>query len=249
MSAYSDFAAVYDCLMSDVDYKARTEYLLKLFKKYGKVPTLLLDLACGTGGFSNQMALKGIEVIGADMSEEMLGIARENSAELGTDVLFLCQKAEELDLYGTVDGAICCMDSLNHITDIKKLKKAIGKVSLFLENDCLFIFDVNTVYKHENVLADNTFVIDEEDIYCVWQNEYDCQKRKTHITLDFFEKQEDGSYLRFGEDFCERAYTDEELTEILESCDFEIVEIFGDMTEKPPEDGCERKIYVVRKKG
>ena len=249
MSSYSDFAAVYDRLMSDVDYKKRTEYLLKLFEKYGKKPTLLLDLACGTGGFSNQMAKCDIEVIGVDMSEEMLGIARENSAELETDVLFLCQRAEELDLYGTVDGAICCMDSLNHITDIKKLKRAISNVSLFLEEDCLFIFDVNTVYKHENVLAENTFVIDEDGIYCVWQNEYKPEKLTTHIYLDFFAEQEDGSYLRFGEDFCERAYTRAELTEILESCGFEIVEIFGDMTEKSPAPDCEREIYIVKKKG
>jgi len=130
MESYSQFANVYDCLMSDVDYKKRTSYLLKLFKKHGKTPTLLLDLACGTGGFSNEMASRGIEVIGADMSEEMLSVAREKSAEQGLDVLYLCQKAEELDLYGTVDGAVCCMDSINHIVNLKNLEKAFCKVSL-----------------------------------------------------------------------------------------------------------------------
>lgn len=247
MSTYSDFALVYDRLMCDVDYKARTEYLLKLFKKYGKKPTLLLDLACGTGGFSNEMAKRGIEVIGVDMSEEMLGIAREKSAEEETDVLYLCQRAEELDLYGTVDGAICSMDSLNHITDIKALKKAASRVSLFLEEGCLFIFDVNTVYKHEKVLADNTFVIDEDGIYCVWQNEYDSKNLKTNIMLDFFVEEEDGSFSRYGEDFCERAYTHEELAEILKECGLEILEVFGDMSEKPLSDTDERAIYITRK--
>ncbi len=248
MSTYSDFALVYDRLMSDVDYKARTEYLLKLFKKYGKKPTLLLDLACGTGGFSNEMAKRGIEVIGVDMSEEMLGIAREKSAEEETDVLYLCQRAEELDLYGTVDGAICSMDSLNHITDIKDLKKAVSRVSLFLEEGCLFIFDVNTIYKHEKVLADNTFVIDEDGIYCVWQNEFKAEKLTTHIYLDFFTEQEDGSYLRFGEEFPERAYTHEELEDVLKESGLEILEVFGDMTEESPENDCEREIYVVKKR-
>lgn len=249
MEAYSDFACVYDRLMSDVDYKARTEYILKLFKKYGKAPTLLLDLACGTGGFSVQMAKRGVEVIGVDMSEDMLGIARENSADADTDVLFLCQKAEELDLYGTVDGVICCMDSLNHITDIKDLKKAISKVSLFLEEDCLFIFDVNTLYKHEKILAYNTFVIDEEGVYCVWQNEYDGKTKTTNIMLDFFVELEDGVYERFGEEFSERAYTREELSEILESSGFEVLAVLGDMTEIEPESCCEREIYIAKKKG
>jgi len=128
---YGNFAQFYDSLMYDVDYKKRTAYLLKLFSKYGKKPTLLLDVACGTGGFSNCFAKQGVEVIGADMSEEMLSLAREKSAELGNDILYLCQKAQELDLYGTVDGAVCCLDSLNHITDYKELCKALVKISLF----------------------------------------------------------------------------------------------------------------------
>lgn len=249
MESYSQFAAVYDSLMSDVDYKKRTSYLLKLFKKHGKVPTLLLDLACGTGGFSNEMAAKGIEVIGVDMSEEMLSAARENSAEAGYDVLYLCQKAEELDLYGTVDGVICCLDSVNHITDIKNLEKAFKKVSLFLEEECLFIFDVNSVYKHKEVLANNTFVIEQKGVFCVWQNEFLEKNLTTNISLDFFvEDTENGNYERFCEDFSERAYTDEELTNLLEKCDFSVEAIYGDLTEDSPTDTCERKIFVAKKK-
>lgn len=246
MSDYCDFACVYDRLMNDVDYKARTEYLLDLFKKYGKTPTLLLDLACGTGGFSNQIALKDIEVIGVDISEEMLGVARENSCTLGTDVLYLCQDACELDLFGTVDGAICCMDSLNHITDIKKLNKAIEKVSLFLEKDCLFIFDVNTPYKHENILGDNTFVIEDENIFCVWQNEYNAKESLTNIKLDFFIEQ-DGAYERYSEDFYEKAYTIEEIKEIAKKNYFDIVAVFDDMSENGLKENSERAIFVLKK--
>lgn len=247
MESYSQFAEFYDRLMSDVDYKKRSAYLLKLFKKFGKKPTLLLDLACGTGGFSNEMALQGIEVIGVDMSEEMLSVARENSAELNTDVLFLCQKAEELDLYGTVDGAICCMDSFNHITDIKDLKKAIERVSLFMEKDSLFIFDVNTPYKHKHILGDNTFVIEQDDIYCVWQNEYNEKTSTTDITLDFFVNDKDDIYSRFSEYFSERAYTNEELKDTLTVCGFDIVALYGDMTTDEPSEDCDRIIYIVRK--
>lgn len=246
MSSYSDFAFVYDALMGDVDYKAKAEFLLKLFKRHDKKPTLMLDLACGTGGFSNQFALKGIEVIGVDKSEEMLSVARENSGELQTDVLFLCQSAEELDLYGTVDGAVCCLDSLNHITDRKKLKTAIERVSLFLEKDRLFIFDVNTVYKHEKVLADNTFVLEEENIYCVWQNKYNKSKKSTDINLDFFIEQ-DNKYERFSESFSEKAYTEEELTYILTEAGFKVMALYNDYTEKPVDDTCERIVFVAQK--
>lgn len=246
MAGYSDFAFVYDSLMCEVDYSARAEYIYSLFEKHGKAPTLLLDLACGTGGFSTQMAQKGAEVIGVDMSEEMLSVARENAAELSLDILFLCQKAEELDLYGTVDGAICCLDSLNHITDIQSLKLAINRVSLFLEQGSLFIFDVNTPYKHREVLGNNTFVIEQENVFCVWQNELRACGRVTDISLDFFVEQ-DGVYERFSEDFSERAYSETELRAILEEAGFTVCAVYDDMTEQPLKDTSERAIFVAKK--
>lgn len=243
---YNFFAEVYDDLMYDVDYKKRTTYLMKLFKKYGNPPTLLLDAACGTGGFSCEFAKCGIEVIGVDMSEEMLSVAREKSMNEGRDILFLCQKLEELDLYGTVDGAVCCLDSLNHITDYNSLCKAIGKISLFLEKDKLFIFDVNTEYKHKEVLADNIFVIDRDYLYCVWANAFTNNKNITDISLDFFVK-EDKLYERFTEQFSERAYTPEELQKAIEKAGLQILNIFEDMTENPVNEKTERAIYVTRK--
>ncbi len=245
---YGNFSLVYDSLMYDADYKKRTAYLLKLFSKYGKKPTLLLDLACGTGGFSNEFAKQGIEVIGIDMSEEMLSVAREKSFDMGLDVLYLCQKAEELDLYGTVDGAVCCFDSLNHITDYKSFSKAIEKVALFLEKDCLFIFDLNTEYKHKCVLSDNVFVIENEDIYCVWANKYVEKNAVVDISLDFFAPlEEDGIYERFSEDFSERAYNNDEVKSACEKAGLEIIEIFDDLTENPLHDKSERAIFVTRK--
>ena len=135
---YNDFAYSYDILMNDVDYKKRTEYLCSLFNAFDRMPTLMLDLACGTGEFSNHFAKQGVSVIGVDVSYDMLSVAREKTAEAGNDILYLCQDAAELDLYGTIDGAICCLDSLNHITDYDRFCKAIGRVSLFLEKDRLF---------------------------------------------------------------------------------------------------------------
>lgn len=248
MKKYSQFANVYDLLMGDVDYKKRTAYLLKLFKKYGKKPTLLLDLACGTGSFSLEMAKEGIEVIGVDMSEDMLSVAREKATETNTDILFLCQKAEELDLYGTVDGAICCMDSLNHITDIKNLKKAIKKVALFMEADGLFIFDVNTPYKHEHILANETFVFEENEIFCVWQNKYNRKKGITDISLEFFEKTEKDKYVRYSESFSERAYTEENFRKILTESGFDTLTVLDDMTLKSPKQTCDRMIFVAKKR-
>lgn len=242
---YNDFAYSYDALMGDADYDGRAEYLCALFEKFDRAPTLMLDLACGTGEFSNRFAKQGVSVIGVDISYDMLSVAREKSAEQGNDILYLCQDAAELDLYGTIDGAICCLDSLNHITDYQKFCKAIERTSLFLEKGRLFIFDLNTEYKHREVLGNNTFVIDNDEVYCVWQNEYDGQNTVS-INLDFFVPDDD-IYYRAGESFCERAYTKDEIENALQKAGLEIVKIFDDMTQNAPSDTTERVTYVTRK--
>lgn len=240
--SYEAFASVYDVLMQDVDYKKRTEYLLEIFDRYDRKPTLLLDLACGTGSFAKEMLERGIDVIGVDASEEMLNIARENLPEC----LLLNQRAEELDLYGTVDGAICLMDSLNHITDYGDFCKAIERTALFLEKDRLFVFDVNTEYKHKNILGDNCFVIENDGVFCTWQNETD-ENFLTNIMLDFFVEGESGEYQRFSEDFSERAYTKPQIETALNKAGLEIVAVLDDMSFKEQKETSERLYYVTRK--
>lgn len=243
---YSQFADFYDALTDDVGYEARSKYLCSLFEKFDRTPTLLLDLACGTGGFSREFAKKNISVIGVDISEEMLAVASDKNFEDGLDILYLCQDAAKLDLYGTVDGAVCCLDSINHITDFDTLCEVFKKVALFLENGRLFIFDVNTLFKHEQILGDNTFVIENDDIYCVWQNEYDASTRTTEILLDFFSREGD-LYSRSFESICERAYTDGEIKAALEKTGLSIVGVFGDMSTNAPASDEQRIIYVTRK--
>lgn len=243
---YSSFASFYDVFTENVEYKKRADYVCRLFKKYGKTPTLLLDAACGTGSFSVEFAKRGISVIGADISSDMLSVANDKKAEQGLDILLINSSLAELDLYGTVDGAVCLLDSLNHITDYRELSRSIKRISLFLEKDSLFIFDVNTEYKHEKVLADNTFVIESENVYCVWQNKYNAKRKLTDITLDFFEGEE-GAYTRYTEEFSERAYTDSELEKALKSAGLEILAVLGENTFKAPKNDCQRKFYVTRK--
>lgn len=247
MSSYNDFALFYDRFTTDVDYSARTDYLCEIFKKYDKMPTLLLDVACGTGNFSLEFARRGVSVIGTDISEDMLSCAREKSSNENADILFLCQAAQDLDLYGTVDGAVSCLDSINHITNYNTLKKALKKISLFLEKDRLFIFDVNTEYKQECVLGDNTFVLEEQDVFCVWQNEYDKRQKTTYINIDFFENKGNNSYKRYSENFCERVYSDEQLINALTAAGLRVEKIFGENSFKKPTKNTTRKIFVARK--
>ena len=243
---YNSFAKYYDILMSDVDYSARTDYILSLFDKFGGRPTRLLDLACGSGEFSNEFARRGISVTGVDISEEMLCIAQEKTEKQGNSILYICQPAQNLELCGRVDGPVCLLDSLNHITNYGELCEVFIKVSQFSEKNSLFIFDMNTPYKHSEVLADNTFVIEDEDVYCVWQNFLSDDGCTTDIILDFFEKDND-KYIRNSECFSERAYSEEEIVFALENAGFCVEAVLGDISDKAPKIDEERMFFVARK--
>lgn len=244
MPSYVSFAQFYDGLMEDANYQERCDYILELAKRHNHEMGLTLDLACGTGSLTRELCRRGIDVYGVDASSEMLCEAMQKSAEEGLDILFLKQKMQSLDLYGTINTCVCTLDSVNHMTSVEDVRKAFDRVGLFMDNDGLFVFDVNTVYKHQKVLADNTFVFENDKVYCVWQNSLE-DDDIVNITLDFFEE-EDGVYYRSGESFSERAYSDELLRNLLAEAGFEVEAVYGDMSFEKPEIDEQRAIYVAR---
>ena len=249
MGGYADFAAFYDRLTDDVGYPQRADYIAELLMEHGMKKGIVLDLACGTGSLTLELSKRGYEMIGVDASPDMLCAAQEKCAQAGAEVLFLCQPMEALDLYGTVNAAVCTLDSLNHITDPDTLREVLRRVSLFLEPGGLFVFDVNTPYKHREVLGNHTFVYVLEGLYCVWQNAYCAKDTSVEILLDFFEEKADGSYTRYGEQFAERAYSHEELCAFAQAAGLTLAGYYEEMTRTPPHADTERAIYVMKKEG
>lgn len=246
MPSYVSFAQFYDGLMEDANYKQRCDYILELAKRHNHEMGLTLDLACGTGSLTRELYKRGVDVYGIDASAEMLCEAMQKSAEEGLDIMFLKQKMQNLDLYGTINTCVCTLDSINHMTKLEDVRKAFDRVGLFMDNDGLFIFDVNTVYKHRKVLGDNTFVLENDKVFCVWQN---CPEENdvVNITLDFFEE-DDGVYYRSTENFCERAYSDAVLRDLLAEAGFEVEGVYGDMSFEKPQEDEQRVIYAARMK-
>ncbi len=240
---YDLFAEYYDELMCDVDYPARAGYIDGIIRKYKPDAHLLVDLACGTGSLTVRLAAMGYDVIGVDLSENMLSKAREKS---DGSILYLCQSMQELDMYGTIDAFVCTLDSLNHIENREQLLLAFSRVSLFMEPDGVFVFDMNTPYKHEHILGDNAFVYETEDVYCVWQNEY-CGDGRVDIALDFFVQQPDGRYIRESEDFSETAYSTGDIERMLRESGLRLLSVYDDMTLDPPNPKSERIVFVAGK--
>ena len=248
-AGYSTLARCYDSFTKNMDYKRRTEYLCALLCDAGvKAGDTILDLACGTGTYACELLRRGYDVVGVDVSADMLQAALEKAQALDlAPPLLLCQRLEALDLYGTARAAVCLTDSLNHLTQPAMVRRFFRRLALFLEPGAPFVFDVNTSYKHEHVLADNTFIYEAGGVFCAWQNRWNARTRTTRIDLDIFSEGEDGLYTRGQERFFERAYTPEELTGWLIRAGFAVEHIYEELTDRPPSDTAVRIFFVCRR--
>ncbi|MDR3645640.1 MAG: class I SAM-dependent methyltransferase [Clostridia bacterium] len=246
MTPYSVFARYYDTLMADVDYAAQADYLRRLFECYGASPRLILDLGCGTGSLLMELVRAGYEVVGADANPMMLSAAAQKLAGSEAAVL-VCQRMQELDLYGTVDAAVCMLDGINHLKSAREVLAAFRRVSLFLNPGGLFIFDINSVYKFQRTLACNAFIYDCDDVYCIWQNAFSQKSGLCRFDLTFFECC-GSAYTRSDESFCERAYPRKKIEFLLKEAGLEPLAAYDGYGLKQAGETSERIVFVARKK-
>lgn len=248
MSSYERLAPYYDTLTADVDYGAWADYYQRFFDKSALPIHTVLDLACGTGTLTCLMAERGYEMIGIDLSPEMLAEAAEKAqGVLGEKPIFLNQSMSELDLYGTIDACICCLDSVNYVTDPKELRKAFQRVHLFLMAGGLFLFDINSPEKLRG-LDGQVFIDERDDLYCIWRAEYSKRRRICTYGFDLFWR-EGELWSRACEEHEEYVYEPEELEKFLREAGFESVKRLGERTMRAPRPGADRICFCAKKKG
>ena len=269
---YGMIAHVYDKLNSEIDYSEWADFNERLFEKYLTArPEIVLDLACGTGSMTLEMVRRGYDMIGVDGSEDMLSVAYDRWIDLCIEneekgdgehtlkrPLYLLQDMREFELYGTVGAVLCCLDSINYLIEDGAVERCFSCVHNYLDPDGLFVFDVNTPYKFENIYSDNAYILEDEmpdgnggdgkrQIYCGWQNHYDRESGICDFYLSLFEEK-DGVYQRSDECQRERCHTAEKLGTMLKNNGFELLGIFGDTDMNEPKADCERYYIVARAK-
>lgn len=244
MQAYSEFARIYDRLMhGDIDYERYADYIENLFILNDRNPDLVCDLACGTGNMTIPLAKRGYNMTGADLSADMLNIAREKS--MGLDILYLNQSITSLDLYGSMGAFLCVIDGFNYMISPGALEKALRRIkTCFMDPDGILIFDVSSRYKLKNIVGGNTFIYSEKDIFYSWRNRYLKKHNLSDMLLDFFVR--DGKdYRRFEERHLQRAWSEEELRFLLRRAGFTEIHTYGYMTFEPPAEDCERIVFTA----
>lgn len=258
---YNAIARVYDKLNADIDYRAWADFVERCFDRFlPQRPSLLLDLACGTGSMTLELAARGYDMIGVDGSADMLAAAFERAGGR-PDILFLQQDMRSFELYGTVGAVTCCLDSLNYLLSPADLAKCFATVHNYLDPDGLFLFDMNTPYKFREIYGSRAYVLEDElvwdegteteeraAVYCGWQNLYDPETAICDFDLSLFEELPNGSYRRSDEHQQERCYTMEEITEALQASRLELLGVWSDYAFSAPDAQTERWYFAARAK-
>lgn len=266
MEAYTDFAAVYDIFMDETPYEQWADFLAGLIEQYGvSKPSgrkekdseeddgdvlaserdLVLDLGCGTGTLTELLAGKGYDMIGVDLSQEMLNIALEKKEKSGSGVLYLCQDMQKLDLYSTVGTVVSVCDSVNYLLEDEEIVTAFSLVNNYLYPGGVFIFDFNTVYKYEQVIGDVTIAENREACSFIWENYYHPEQHINEYDLTIFTKTgTEDLYRRFTETHFQRGYTPEEMIRFVEQAGMKVELLLDADTHKAPSKVSER-IYVI----
>ena len=246
MSAYEALAGSYDELTYDIPYEKIADYFETVLRRYGAQTQSVLDLACGTGSLSILLAARGYRVLGVDCSEDMLTQASEKSMDMENAPFWICQKMQRLRLPKLVDAVVCCLDSINYLTNPKDCRETFRRVYGALSDGGVFLFDVNTPYKMKG-LDGQVFLDETEDTYCVWRASFDKRRNLCRYGMDLF--QLDGeSWLRSAEEHDEYAYTLEELEEYLREAGFVNIRRYGDRTFRQPKDDALRVYFAAQKK-
>lgn len=240
MSCYDALAPWYDSLTGDVPYAAIADFYEAEFRADGGEFRLLLDLCCGTGSMTWELAGRGYEMIAADRSVDMLMQAQGKQLPCRVPPLFLCQAAEELDLYGTVDAAVCCLDGFNYIP-ADGLREVFRRLHLFIRPGGLLLFDVRTPAFLRG-LDGQIFVDEKEDVLCLWRADFDEELSALVYGMDLFTRR-GRLWERDGEEHIEYAHEPEALRRLLEDAGFDSVRL----REDGPQGGAGRLYMIARR--
>ena len=243
---YAHLAAYYDRIMEDIDYEAWCDFYENTLEKYGVSAKKILDLACGTGSITVPLAGRGYTLTGIDLSSEMLALAQRKSEEARVKLRLSEQNIALFDAGTGYDAVICSFDGINYLTSPKDVQSCFACVNEALTNDGLFIFDVSTPYKYENILADNAFVYEYDDLFLSWQNYFNKKSGLCDFYLTFFIKN-GSTWIRFDETQRQRKYLLPRLEKMLKEAGFTVLEKTSDIDFSPLAEDSDRCFFICQK--
>lgn len=244
---YQGFARVYDVLMMDTPYDHWFDCLLGHIERLNIKGKDVLELACGTGEMTRRLFKQGYKVLGTDLSESMLEIAQEKSFERRLKIQYIQQDMTHLDLFQTYDLIISYCDGFNYLTKADEFEQALQSAYDNLNEEGYLIFDMSSFYKLSHVLGQHTFTETSEAVSYIWENYYDEQTALLEFDLTLFEKVGQ-TYIRHDESHCQKAYTLDEVKNMMIRVGFDIESVLDTHTNDGVTSTSERWLFIGRKR-
>lgn len=245
---YEYFSSIYDQLMDEAPYDQWLTYFMNQINQHNPTAKKVIDLACGTGELTIRLFEKGFDVVGVDLSEEMLSVAYEKALEKGYEIPFYQQNMAELTGLGPCDAVVIFCDSLNYLQTEQEVINTFQAVYDCLNHGGLLLFDVHSPYKIENVYIGSTYAYNGDDISYIWNCFPGKESLSVEHELTFFVFDEhSGKYDRFDEIHKERTYPVSNYVNWLEKVGFQVLSITGDFTNEPVNKTTERIFFTVKK--
>ena len=187
---------------------------------------------------------KHFDMTGIDVSADMLMAAREMDSE---GILYLCQDMREFELYGTMRAIVSFCDSINYLCSEADLAKVFSLVHNYLDIGGIFLFDMNTLFKYEEILSDNVFAENRDEGSFIWENNFDTESRVNIYDLTLYLRTENGQYERFEEQHIQRAYDTKQVIALLEEAGLQFLEVLDTDTLQNVTPTTERVYYIARR--
>ncbi len=243
MEAYTGFATVYDRYMDNIPYDDWARNIKELFEKYNMPMEIVCDLGCGTGQMTRRLKEMGYDMIGIDVSYDMLMEAM--SQEDSDGILYLCQDMRSFELYGTVGAVISLCDSMNYLADTDELLQVCKLANNYLDPKGLFIFDMKTDSYYKK-LGTGTIAENREEGSFIWENEYNPDTRDNYYYLTIYEENEDGTFDRFEEEHMQHAFTVDEVKAAIKESGLELLQVLDVSTMEAPTEDSDRLYFIAR---
>lgn len=244
-------ASAYDSLNDGINHKEWADFIIECTKRFSDIPVReICETACGTGNMACELASRGYSVTASDISEEMLSAAEYKARSRDLPIRFVVQDMRHAKMYSKKDLVICLLDSMNYLTKREDILCALKSAEDCVKDGGLFVFDMNSKFKFENIYADNAYVLESDGVFCAWENDYNPNTKICHFYLSIFCEDQDGRYTRSDEVQKERMYTVKQMKNLFKETSFTLCGIFSGFDfADADEDRDERLYYILKKQG
>ena len=244
MASYETFAKIYDEVMDENLYLDWLEFTCRhLEKKQQK----LLELACGTGILSVELANLGFEVTGLDLSEEMIALAKERITTDDEGLYFVTGDMLDLKERETYDVVTCYSDSLCYMPNEEAVQQVFDGVYGSLKNEGTFIFDVHSIYQMNEGFSEYCYHYQTDEFAFLWESYPGDYDHSVEHFLTFFVSDKKGKFERFDELHEERTYDVSTYKQLLKQAGFKKIDVFADFEDSEPDDESRRWFFVCHK--